>query len=106
MAYRTPTFFMHLFTRLRGRCQPVEKVGLEMIASTNLVRSAPKSVCSASYSEATWLQPSRVAGRAGQASPLSCDPYPKIEGADHNREGYHRGQEPHDIRAEAHPQSR
>jgi hypothetical protein len=61
------------------------------------------SLKTTNYSEATWLQPSRVAGGAWQTSPFSCDPHPKVEGAYHDREGHHRSHEPHDIRAEAHP---
>src|SRR5215203_1804861 len=33
----------HLFTGVRGRCQPVEKVGVKLTATTNRTRTASKS---------------------------------------------------------------
>ena len=60
----------------------------------------------AANSQTAWGQPPRIAGGTRQTSSFSCDPYPKVEGADNDREGYHRGQEPYGIRPEANPQSR
>jgi hypothetical protein len=37
------------FTRVRGRGQPVKKVGIELVATTNRARNAPKPACLMPY---------------------------------------------------------
>jgi len=49
-------FFSPLFTELRRRGQPVEKVGIELIATPNRARNAPKAVCLVPFGARSWVK--------------------------------------------------
>jgi hypothetical protein len=42
-------FLLLLFTGVRGRSQRVEKVGFELVATTNRVLNGPKAACLVSF---------------------------------------------------------